>query len=154
MKTVAIEVITACFVTFSENKETSAKRRRTEKSVKAPRDEATVASISTSNKFQALANIENNCEIETETEVHEMETPNGSKLKVTRNAPESQMDTNEVSETTVPVRTAKKSARRPPPITVITTGNVFQENKEIEALLKGDMKIVNTRDGLKYYTSS
>ena len=114
MKVVAIEVNTACFVTFAENKETPAKRRRTEKTVKAPRDEATVASISTSNKFQALAS---NCEIGNENEpvVREMETPVGSKRKVTRNSPESQMDTNEVPETTVPVRTAKKSAPRPPP---------------------------------------
>ena len=163
MKSVAIEVNTACFVTFNENtkdkskskapihesderqlsNDMPAKRQKISKHVKTTRAEMVVPSIETSNKFQVL------------TEQDSMEEATVSQMTVNNNPAVSNltMDTNE-TETTVTERAVMKKEPRPPPITVLNRDNFFKQNKEIKALLKGDLKVVNTSQGLRYYTSS
>ena len=64
------------------------------------------------------------------------------------------MDAVDSDETTVTARTETKKEPRPPPITVLGHSNLFLKNKEIKSMIKGDMKVVNTKDGLRYYLSS
>lgn len=141
MKKIAIDVNTACFVTFQgyNDSENPAKRKRLSKPIKATREETVVPSIPTANKFQILQQSE---EMEDATVSPSIIEPQVSNLT---------MDT---SETTVPERTVVNKEPRPPPITVVNTVNVFQQNKEFKAFLKGDFKVVNTREGLRYYTST
>ena len=64
------------------------------------------------------------------------------------------METNDPPESAATERTVKKKEPRPPPITVVGHDNICQNNKVIKSLLKGDLKVVNTREGLKYHVTS
>ena len=162
MKSVAIEVNTACFVTFNDNikvksknqiphaadesqlsNELPAKRQKISKHVKTARAEMVVPSIETSNKFEVL------------TEMDSMEETTISPSTVNSNPEVSNlnMDTSE-KETTVTERTVVRKEPKPPPITVLNRDNFFKQNKEIKALLKGELKVINTSQGLRYYTTS
>ena len=142
MKKIAIDMNTACFVTFQDDNETPAKRKKFSKfskPIKTTREETVVPSIPTANKFQIL---QQSVEMEDATVSPSITEPQRSNLT---------MDT---SETTVPERTAVNKEPRPPPITIVNKVNVFQQNKEFKTFLKGDFKVVNTREGLRYYTTT
>ena len=109
---------------------------------KKPRKEVDASTVKTQNKYQVLA----------DPNVAEEATTSFS--QVSNDSQCCEMETVESSETTVAARTAPKKEPRPPPITVLGHENLFTTNKEIKALIKGEMKVVNTRDGLRYYLST
>ena len=170
----AMEVHTACFIThrskikLSQNSEkqnipkpleivneaeteietaTGAKKRKTSGTRGALKGDANVSPLTIQNRFQILNNDE--------------ETPGpsssgdtiASHTKMSKVKPVSNMETNQSEEAAASVRTNKKEPR-PPPITVLGHSNVFKTNKEIKSQIKGELKVVNTREGLRYYTTS
>ena len=111
-------------------------------------EEAGIPAVETSNRFQILA--------EAEPEV----VPSSSGVRpASSNKPEkviqvSHMDTSETVVPTATNRSVAKKSPRPPPITVMGHEAIFKTNKELKAIISGDLKGVNTRDGMRYYTTS
>ena len=69
------------------------------------------------------------------------------------------MDTTDFPVTTVndPVvtdRPVRKKEPRPPPVTVLCHDNIFQINRELKTILKEEFKVINTREGFRYYTAT
>ena len=130
-------------ISESQDQDNPAKRKKSEgNSGKKPKRELIASPVVTKNKFQVLAN---NSETEEAT---------ASQNQVTGESQCSEMDAVDSNATTVTARTVTKKEPRPPPITVLGHDNLFLKNKEIKALIKGDMKIVNTKEGFRYYLSS
>ena len=100
------------------------------------------SSFETTNKFQVLAN---NSEEEETT---------ASQSQVTEDSQCLEMDAVDSDATNVTARTVKKKEPRPPPITVLGHDNLFRKNKEIKSLIKGEMKVVNSKEGFRYYFST
>ena len=70
---------------------------------------------------------------------------------------ENLMDTSDypvatVNESVVTERPVQEKEPRPPPVTLLGHDNLFQINRELKRILKEDMEVVNTREGLRYYT--
>ena len=125
-----------------QEQDNPAERKKSEgNSDKKPKRELVAYPVLMKNKFQVIAN----------TETEEATT---SQNQVTDESQCSEMDAVDSDETTVTTRTVTKKEPRPPPITVLGHDNLFLKNKEIIALIKGEMKVVNTKDGLRYYLSS
>ena len=59
-----------------------------------------------------------------------------------------------VNEPTNSERPKVKRDPRPPPVTVLGHYNLFKTNRELKSILKGDFKVVNTAESLRYYTTS
>ena len=166
----AMEVHTACFIThrskpkIPHNSEiqinpkpleidsdteietaTGAKKRKTSRTWETLKGDANVSPVTLQNRFQNLTNDETPDPSSGDTVA--------SQSKMSKVKPVSNMETNQSEEAAIPVRTVRKEPR-PPPITVLGHSNVFKINKEIKSLIKGDLKVVNTREGLSYYTTS
>ena len=161
LKTIASEVHTACFVTHNSdykitkksasqaNKNTKeqisnipTKKQKTSSSVNPLKKEVVVSSVETKNKYEVLSGLPSAEEVVTSYQP----VPSVPTMSV--------METNETPEITVTERTVKKKEPRPPPITVLGHDNICQNNKVIKSILKGDLKVVNTREGLKYHVTS
>ena len=126
----------------TQEQDNPAKRKKSEgNSGKKPKRELVDFPVLTQNKFQVLSNIDT-------------EEATNSQSQVTDDSQCSEMDAVDSSETTVPARTVTKKEPRPPPITVLGHANMFLKNKEIKSMIQGDMKVVNTKEGLRYYLSS
>ena len=161
LKEIASEVHTACLVTHNTdykmskkpisqaNKKTKtqisdipAKKLKTTSSVNTLKKEVIVSSVETKNKYEVLSGLPSTEETVT------------SYQPVTSVPHVSVMETNDPPESAATERTVKKKEPRPPPITVLGHDNICQSNKVIKSLLKGDLKVVNTREGLKYHVTS
>ena len=134
-------------LTESQDKDNPAKRKKSEEnSGKKPKREAAASSFETKNKFQVLADIS------------DTEEATASQSQVTQDSQCLEMDAVDSNAPTETARTATKSVTkkepRPPPITVLGHDNLFLKNKEIKGLIKGEMKVVNTKEGFRYYFSS
>ena len=101
-----------------------------------------MSSVETKNKYEVLSGLPSTEETVT------------SYQPVTSVPHVSVMETNDPPESAATERTVKKKEPRPPPITVLGHDNICQNNKVIKSLLKGDLKVVNTREGLKYHVTS
>ena len=144
IKDIVMEVHNACFVTHnydSISSENQAKRRKVTNTSKQLTNDGVAPPVKTSNKFQVLSNVTQ----------EDGAVPSSSKVT---EVPQLSMDTNETTEATVTERTAVKKDPRPPPITIIGHNNIFAVNKHLKSLIKGDLKAVNTKDGMRYYTTN
>ena len=167
LKQIAMEVHTAFFITYNANDnsfpalqpykepkstldtENLAKRRKVSslsKPSRASKREATAPLIKTQNKFAFLANIS---ETEGATASSSAATPAHEQQPIP-----SVMETNESGNVTVTERTAPKKEPRPPPVTVLGHNGMFKINKELKSQLEGDLKVVNTAEGLRYYSTT
>ena len=150
LKIITMEINTACFVIGDYEHENvgnvPAKRKRVESKPARAQTKKTVSpAVPTQNKFQVLANLD-------ETD--------GATASTSPNVPiipSDSMDTTDPTEATVngaTERTSPKKEPRPPPITILGHDNLFQISKELKKIIKNELKVVNTQEGLRYYTST
>ena len=130
-----------------KDKDASVKKIKLIEGTRQLQKEVAVPTVSIQNKFSILSNI---------TETDETAASTSRDHAVTS---ECVMDTNDSADTAVNMsvnaeQVPKKKEPRPPPVTVLGHENLFQTNKELKTKLKKEFKVVNTREGLRYYTAT
>ena len=119
------------------------KKRKVSGAPRVRRREVAVSNpIPLNNKFEVLATIEHNPETATSSQT------------VTHELPELDMETNDPTGTPVADRTVPKKEPRPPPITLIGHENLIQLTKVIKPILSGDLKVITTNEGFRFYTQT
>ena len=150
LEEIAMQVQTACFVTHSGKQDftVGSKRRKTDTVQVRMEEEAGIPAVETRNRFQALA------EAGSETVPSPSAVRPASSRKPEKVTQMSDMDTSDTVVPTATNRSVAKKSPRPPPITVMGHEAIFKTNKELKAIISGDLKVVNTKDGMRYYTNS
>ena len=150
LEEIAMQVQTACFVTHSGKQDFTVgnKRRKTDTVQVRLEEEAEIPAVETRNRFQVLA------EAEPEAVPSSSDVRPASSKKPEKVIQVSDVDTSETVVPTATNRSVAKKSPRPPPITVMGHEAIFKTNKELKALISGDLKAVNTKDGMRYYTNT